>query len=154
MTIKSIWVESVLIVICYACIYSNPHKETKVRKYNQSCTFTELKRPWCLGSHFSNFIFPFLLILFAMSYYVREIVNSLYYSILKKSSFFFFYMTTRDFNLCISLINLASNIQILNNCIQHVGTNRPNGTGDTFQIYTEVFLAIRNLTLKLTRPVS
>lgn len=59
-----------------------------------------------------------------MSYYVREIVNSLYYSILKKSSFFFFYMTTRDFNLCISLINLASNIQILNNCIQHVGTNR------------------------------
>lgn len=45
---------------------------------------------WCLGSHFSNFIFPFLLILFAMSYYVREIVNSLYYSILKKSSFFFF----------------------------------------------------------------
>lgn len=34
-------------------------------------------------------------------------------------------MTTRDFNLCISLINLASNIQILNNCIQHVGTNRP-----------------------------
>lgn len=48
------------------------------------------KRPWCLGSHFSNFIFPFLLILFAMSYYVREIVNSLYYSILKKSSFFFF----------------------------------------------------------------
>lgn len=154
MTIKSIWVESVLIVIFYACMYSNPHKETKVRKYNQSCTFTELKRPWCLGSHFSNFIFPFLLILFAMSYYVREIVNSLYYSILKKSSFFFFYMTTRDFNLCISLINLASNIQILNNCIQHVGTNRPNGTVDTFQIYTEVFLAIRNLTLKLTRPVS
>lgn len=90
MTIKSIWVESVLIVIFYACMYSNPHKETKVRKYNQSCTFTELKRPWCLGSHFSNFIFPFLLILFAMSYYVREIVNSLYYSILKKSSFFFF----------------------------------------------------------------
>lgn len=90
-----------------------------------------------------------------MSYYVREIVNSLYYSILKKSTFFFFfYMTTRDFNLCISLINLASNIQILNNCIQHVGTNRPNGTVDTFQIYTEVFLAIRNLTLKLTRPVS
>lgn len=153
MTIKSIWVESVLIVIFYACMYSNPHKETKVRKYNQSCTFTELKRPWCLGSHFSNFIFPFLLILFAMSYYVREIVNSLYYSILKNSSFFF-YMTTRDFNLCISLINLTSNIQILNNCIQHVGTNRPNGTGDTFQIYTEVFLAIRNLTLKLTRPVS
>lgn len=144
-----------LIVIFYACMYSNPHKETKVRKYNQSCTFTELlKRPICLGSHFSNFIFPFLLILFAMSYYVREIVNSLYYSILKKSSFFFFYMTTRDFNLCISLINLASNIQILNNCIQHVGTNRPNGTVDTFQIYTEVFLAIRNLTLKLTRPVS
>lgn len=98
--------------------------------------------------------FYILLILFAMSYYVREIVNSLYYSILKKSSFFFFYMTTRDFNLCISLINLASNIQILNNCIQHVGTNRPNGTVDTFQIYTEVFLAIRNLTLKLTRPVS
>lgn len=142
-----------LVVIFYACMYSNPHKETKMRKYNQSCTFTELKRPWCLGSHFSNFIFPFSLILFAMSYYVREIVNSLYYSILKKSSFFF-YMTTRDFNLCISLINLASNIQILNNCIQHVGTNRPNGTVDTFQIYTEVFLAIRNLTLKLTRPVS
>lgn len=88
-----------------------------------------------------------------MSYYVREIVNSLYYSILKKVELFL-YMTTRDFNFCISLINLASNIQILNNCIQHVGTNRPNGTVDTFQIYTEVFLAIRNLTLKLTRPVS
>lgn len=102
-------------------MYSNPHKETKVRKYNQSCTFTELlKIPWCLGSHFSNFIFPFLLILFAMSYYVREIVNSLYYSILKKVELFL-YMTTRDFNFCISLINLASNIQILNNCIQHVG---------------------------------
>lgn len=129
-------------------------KKQKWENTTQSCTFTELlKIPWCLGSHFSNFIFPFLLILFAMSYYVREIVNSLYYSILKNSSFFF-YMTTRDFNLCISLINLASNIQILNNCIQHVGTNRPNGTVDTFQIYTEVFLAIRNLTLKLTRPVS
>lgn len=140
-------------ILCLYVLRTNPHKETKVRKYNQSCTFTELKRPWCLGSHFSNFIFPFLLILFAMSYYVREIVNSLYYSILKKSSFFF-YMTTRDVNPCISLINLASNIQILNNCIQHVGTNRPNGTVDTFQIYTEVFLAIRNLTLKLTRPVS
>lgn len=30
-----------------------------------------------------------MFILFAMSYYVREIVNSLYYSILKKSSFFY-----------------------------------------------------------------
>lgn len=30
-----------------------------------------------------------------MSYYVREIVNSLYYSILKKSSFFFLHDNER-----------------------------------------------------------
>lgn len=153
MTIKSIWVESVLVVIFYACMYSSPHRETKVRKYNQSCTFTELlKRPWCLGSHFSNFISIFTYLV------CNELLcqRNCKFFILQyfKKVELFFYMTTRDFNLCISLINLASNIQILNNCIQHVGTNPPNGTVDTFQIYTEVFLAIRNLTLKLTRPVS